>query len=309
MNLKGRVWFMIRINDLTKYFDGVCAVSHISLEIPDGVMFGLLGTNGAGKTTLLRMLAGIIEADEGEIRFDGKEDSFSPSCRENFFYLPDDPYYFPNASMDVMIDFFKKQYPGMDRESAVYMAESLNLDASRPVRTFSKGMKRQAFLIMALCSGTKYLLCDEVLDGLDPIAAEIMKNLFRQEMKARDFTVVVASHKLGDLEDICGNIAILHKGGVVTSGDFKDRAKHVSKFQCVFRTETDLERLKKHPAVFRFQEDARFITLMTRGERGGIRRMLEENDPIFINEVPLTLEETFIAEMEGVGYDIRKVLQ
>ncbi len=303
------VRFMIRMNDLTKYFDGVCAVSHISLEIPDGMMFGLLGTNGAGKTTVLRMLAGIIEADAGEIRFDGEEDSFSPSSREALFYLPDDPYFFPNASMDVMIDFFKKQYPGMDKDSAIYMAESLNLDASLPLRTFSKGMKRQAFLIMALCSGTKFLLCDEVFDGLDPIAAEMMKNLFRKEMKARDFTVVAASHKLGDLEDICGNIAILHKGGVVTAGDFRKRAEHVSKFQCVFQTETDLDRIKQCPAVFRFHEDARFITLMTRGDSGEIRRMLEENDPIFINEVPLSLEETFIAEMEGVGYDIRKVLQ
>lgn len=300
---------MITIQDLTKYFDDICAVHHISLEIPDGMMFGLLGTNGAGKTTLLRMLAGIIEADAGVISFDGEEDSFSPSCKEALFYLPDDPYYFPNASMQVMIDFFKKQYPGMDADSAVYMAESLNLDAARPLRTFSKGMKRQAFLIMALCSGTKYLLCDEVFDGLDPIAAEVMKNLFQQEMKARKFTVIAASHKLGDLEDICGNIAILHKGGIVTAGDFRSRAGHLSKFQCVFQPETNLDRLRKHPAVFRFHEDARFITLTTKGDSTEIRKILEENDPIFINEVPLSLEETFIAEMEGAGYDIRKVLQ
>ena len=300
---------MITISGLTKYYDGVCAVNHVSLEILEGTMFGLLGTNGAGKTTLLRMLAGIIEADSGEIRIDGEEDPFSPQCKKNLFYLPDDPYYFPNASIQVMLDFYKKQYPGLDADSVRYMAESLNLDMNRPVRTFSKGMKRQAFLILALCSRTKYLFCDEVLDGLDPIAAEIMKNLFRQEMKSRDFTILVASHKLRDLEDICGNIAILHKGGVVTAGDFRERAENVRKFQCVFPLEADLDSLRQHPSVVRLHEDARFITLVTRGKAEEILKALEELDPIFLGEVPLSLEETFIAEMEGAGYDIRKVLQ
>lgn len=299
---------MITIHNLTKYFDNTCAVDHISLEIPDGIMFGLLGTNGAGKTTLLRMLAGILDMDEGEIRIDGAEDSFSPSCKENLFYLPDAPYYFPNASMQVMLDFFKKQYPGTDAESASYMAASLNLDMDQPIRTFSKGMKRQAFLIMALCSRTKYLFCDEVFDGLDPIATEIMKNLFRQEMKERNFTIIVASHKLTDLEDICGNIAILHKGGVVTAGDFRNRAENVRKFQCVFQQETKLDDLRDHPSIIRFHEDARFITLITKGNPKEMRKLLDEQNPIFINEVPLSLEETFIAEMEEAGYDIRKVL-
>lgn len=300
---------MITISNLTKYFDEICAVNQVSMEIPDGSMFGLLGTNGAGKTTLLRMLAGILEADSGEIRIDGEEDSFSPQCREKIFYLPDDPYYFPNASIQVMLDFYKKQYPELEMDAAVYMAQSLNLDQNRPIRTFSKGMKRQAFLILALCSQTKYLFCDEVFDGLDPIAAEIMKNLFRQEMKSRDFTILVASHKLRDLEDICGNIAILHKGGVVTAGDFRERAENVRKFQCVFPLEADLDSLRQHPSVVRLHEDARFITLVTRGKAEEIRKALEELDPIFLGEVPLSLEETFIAEMEGAGYDIRKVLQ
>lgn len=299
---------MIRIHDLTKSFDDVCAVNHVSLEIEDGIMFGLLGTNGAGKTTLLRMLCGIIEADFGEIRLDGEGDFLSPSCKEKVFYLPDDPYYFPNASIQVMADFFAKQYPDMNAESVSYMAESLNLDMLQPIRTFSKGMKRQAFLILALCSRTKYLFCDEVFDGLDPIATEIMKNLFRQEMKARDFTIIVASHKLGDLEDICGNIAILHKGGVVTAGDFRKQAGNARKFQCVFPLEAKLDALKECPQIVRFHEDARFVTLITRGDTGEIQTLIEEQNPIFVGEVPLNLEEMFIAEMEGAGYDIRKVL-
>lgn len=313
---------MIEIRNLTKYFDKTCAVNNISLDIPDGIMFGLLGTNGAGKTTLLRILAGILEADSGEIRIDDnvcgnaddgafcgeRTESFSPSCKEELFYLPDDPYYFPNASMRVMFDFFKKQYPKTDLDSVAYLAEKLNLDINQPIRTFSKGMKRQAFLIMALSSRTKYLFCDEVFDGLDPIVTEIMKNLFCQEMKSRDFTIIVASHKLTDLEDICGNIAILHRGGVVTAGDFRNRTENVRKFQCVFQPETKLDVLKSHLGMVSFHEDARFITLITKGNPEEMRNLLEAQTPIFINEVPLSLEETFIAEMEATGYDIRKVL-
>ncbi len=303
---KGRL--MIKINDLTKYFDDVCAVNHVSLEIGDGTMLGLLGTNGAGKTTLLRVLSGVLEADGGEIRLDGEEAPFSPSCKEKLFYLPDDPYYFPNASIRVMADFFGKQYPDMDAESVSYMAESLNLDMLQPIRTFSKGMRRQAFLILALCSRTKYLFCDEVFDGLDPIATEIMKNLFRQEMKAREFTIVVASHKLGELEDVCGNIAILHKGGVVTAGDFRAQAGNVRKFQCVFPLKAELDGIRRHPQIVRFHEDARFITLVTRGDADEILALVNGQNPVFVGEVPLNLEEMFIAEMEGAGYDIRKVL-
>ena len=200
---------MICVKELVKNFDDVCAVNNITLNIPEGEMLGLLGTNGAGKTTLLRMIAGVLEADGGSIVVDGANIT-SGDVSEEIFYLPDDPYFFPNASMEEMILFYKKYYPRMDAEAAAYMAGKLNLETKRPLRTFSKGMKRQAFLILALCAGTKYLLCDEVFDGLDPIVTEVMKNLFRQEMKERKFTVVVASHKLRELEDICHSIAILH---------------------------------------------------------------------------------------------------
>ena len=257
---------MICVKELVKNFDDVCAVNNITLNIPEGEMLGLLGTNGAGKTTLLRMIAGVLEADGGSIVVDGANIT-SGDVSEEIFYLPDDPYFFPNASMEEMILFYKKYYPRMDAEAAAYMAGKLNLETKRPLRTFSKGMKRQAFLILALCAGTKYLLCDEVFDGLDPIVTEVMKNLFRQEMKERKFTVVVASHKLRELEDICHSIAILHKGGVLTSKDMRHQAGNICKYQCVFSEQTDLK------------------------------------------EVPMTLEEIFIAEMEGKEYDIRKVLR
>ena len=142
---------MICVKELVKNFDDVCAVNNITLNIPEGEMLGLLGTNGAGKTTLLRMIAGVLEADGGSIVVDGANIT-SGDVSEEIFYLPDDPYFFPNASMEEMILFYKKYYPRMDAEAAAYMAGKLNLETKRPLRTFSKGMKRQAFLILALCS-------------------------------------------------------------------------------------------------------------------------------------------------------------
>ena len=300
---------MIQIRELKKNFDDVCAVSGLSLNIPEGTLFGILGTNGAGKTTMLRILSGILEADGGEIIIDGEP---LDKAKEKIFFLSDSPYYFPNAGMEQMAKFYEDQYPDMDRESVAFMAEALELDMSRPLRTFSKGMKRQAFLILALCARTKYLLCDEVFDGLDPIVAEVMKNLFRQEMRERRFTAVVASHRLNELEDICGNIAILHKGGLVTAGDMKNRAEHVKKLQCVFEEEEDTGRiaseLQKDLDIVRSHVDGSFVTLVVRDKTNDAKEILTSRAAVLIREAPMSLEEVFIAEMEGRDYDIRKVL-
>ena len=310
---------MISVKELTKIFGTNRAVDRISLDVPEGMMFGLLGTNGAGKTTLLRLLSGILEPDSGEILVDDEPLS---AASEKIFYLPDTPYYFPNASMEQMTKFYQSQYPKMDTEGVSYMAESLNLDMRQPLRTFSKGMKRQAFLILALSAGTKYLLCDEVFDGLDPIAADVMKDLFRQEMKERRFTVVVASHKLYELEDICGNIAILHKGGLVTAGDMRIQAGDMWKYQCAFwpddaddnRTDAGqkmkdiTDRLARELDIVRISSEGTFLTLTARGEKEKILAKLNEEHPCVLNEIPMSLEEIFIAEMEVKGYDIRKVL-
>lgn len=300
---------MIEIANLTKQFGHICALHDVSLDIPEGVMFGLLGTNGAGKTTLLRILAGILDADSGSIYIDGTAKEDGSACREHIFFLPDDPYYFPNATMDVMAEFYARQYPRMDRAGVSDMADSLELDLHRPLRTFSKGMKRQAFLILALCAGTKYLLCDEVFDGLDPIVTEVMKNLFRKEMQERKFTAVAASHKLNELEDICSSIGILHKGGLVTAKDMKDNAGEIHKYQCIFPDGTDIRPLSAREETVKYGKDGYFVTLVIRGDGRIAESMIRTWDPVFLKEVPMTLEETFITEMEGKGYDIRKVLQ
>lgn len=304
---------MIQIKNLTKNFDTVCAVNNVSMTIEDGIMYGLLGTNGAGKSTLLRLIAGILQADAGGIYLDGESCYDNPDCKRRFFYLPDTPYYFPNATMKEMAAFYAKQYPQMDVEDMCGMAEMLDLDVDQSIRTFSKGMKRQAFLILALCANTKYLLCDEVFDGLDPIVTEVMKNLIREAMRERQFTVVVVSHKLRDLEDICEQIGILHKGGLLSSGVMEERTSHIHKFQCVFTDHESWEEQKtllyKEFNIVKCQREGCFVTLIVKsGEPEKIRYKMEDYFPIFCKKVPMTLEETFIIEMEESDYDIRKVL-
>lgn len=299
---------LIEIRNISKNFGSIKALNEVSFSISSNIVFGLLGTNGAGKSTLLRVMSGIIEADAGEVSSEGDYKSGSMEYKRNFFYLSDEPYYFPGATMESMAKFYRNHYPDMDMEGLCYMAEKLELHIKQPVRTFSKGMKRQAFLIMALCANTRYLLCDEVFDGLDPVVTEIMKNLFQREMEERDLTIVIAAHKLQDLEGFCHNIGILHKGGIVMAGDMRKRAGNILKMQCVFR-EDEEKYLKNNLEILRYKREENFTTLIVNGDREKTIRQIEERRPLFYGEVPVTLEELFIAEMEGTGYDISKVLQ
>lgn len=303
---------MIEIRHVTKCFDSIKALNDVTFTIPKGRIFGLLGTNGAGKSTLLRAMAGILACDAGEILIEGEACYDNPQGKERFFYLPDDPYYFPNATMETMTDFYRRQYPGMEPEAVEYMAERLELDARRPLRTFSKGMKRQAFLILALCANTDYLLCDEVFDGLDPVVTEVMKDLFLREMKEQDRTVVVAAHKLKDLEEFCQDIAILHKGGMLLAGDMRRKEGEVYKIQCVFDGEMHEkaeELLHSYLDVVKFRQEGYFTTLIVKGQKAEILGQIQKRNPVFCREVPMTLQEVFLAEMEGSGYDVGKVFQ
>ena len=303
---------MIEVQHVTKRFDNVTALNDVTVTIPEGSIFGMLGTNGAGKSTLLRLMAGILACDAGRILIDGEPCCENPQGKERFFYLPDDPYYFPNASMEVMTGFYRRQYTGMDPEAVAYMAERLELDTRRPLRTFSKGMKRQAFLIMALCAHTEYLLCDEVFDGLDPVVTEVMKDLFRKERKERSLTVVVAAHKLKDLEEFCRDVAILHKGGILLAGDMRERDGEVFKIQCVFDgdgSKAAEDDLRACVDLVRFRQEGYFTTLIARGAKEETLERIRARGPVFCREVPMTLQEIFLAEMEGNGYDAGKVFR
>ncbi len=194
---------MIEVKELSKNFDRIKAIDNVSARIEEGHVFGLIGTNGAGKSTFMRMLSGVLKPDSGEILIDGEPVYDNPAVKEKIFYISDDQYFFRSGTPGDMVKLYRTCYPAFDVEKWRDLMEKFGLDERRKINTFSKGMKKQLSVICGICSGTKYLLCDETFDGLDPVMRQAVKTLFVREMDERGLTPVIASHNLRELEDIC----------------------------------------------------------------------------------------------------------
>lgn len=211
---------MIEIKELTKTFDSIFAVKNLTFSIPDQTIWGLVGTNGAGKTTLLRMLAGILTPDSGSVCIDGVPVFNNEAVKQELFYLSDQQHFLFNATPSRMAAFYGNLYPGFDTARFLELHEQLKLPVSKKVRTFSKGMKKQCAIISALCANTKYILCDEIFDGLDPIVRETLGNMLKEEVSHRPLTVLIASHNLNELTAVCDYIGLLCQGGVLLAEGF-----------------------------------------------------------------------------------------
>ena len=202
---------MIEIRNCSKAFGKVQAVNQVSMDIGEHEVFGLIGSNGAGKSTLLRIMAGIICQDSGEVLLDEQPVFENEKIKEQFFYIPDDAYIPANYTASDMTEYYRCFYPGFRQEQFEKLIKQFHLDKKRKISTFSKGMKKQLLVILGICAGTKYLYCDETFDGLDPVMRQAVKSLFASEIMNREFTPVIASHNLRELEDICDHIGLLHK--------------------------------------------------------------------------------------------------
>ena len=302
---------MIESVDLTKRFDDVIAVDHISAKIREASVFGLVGTNGAGKSTFLRLAAGILKPDEGCVRIDGEEVYENPGIKQSFFYIPDDQYFFSNVTPMEMMFFFSHIYPAFDMARFQKLLAAFELPSGRKINTFSKGMKKQLSILLGISSGTKYLFCDETFDGLDPVMRQAVKSLFANDISERGLTPVITSHNLRELEDICDHVGLLHKGGILFSKDLEDMKLGIHKLQCVLRPEQDisgLDRALEGFDVLRDEQRGSIHTLTIRGGAPGILTKMEALDPLFFELVPLSLEEIFISETEVTGYDVRKLI-
>lgn len=298
---------MIELKNVTKTFGEVQAVDNISLTINDGAVMGLLGTNGAGKSTLLRMMAGILQPEKGEILIDGMKVWNRPEAKSKFFYISDDQYYFPNATPLEYGASYRTYFPAFDTERYQTLLDKIDFPAKRKIRTFSKGMKKQLSIIIGICSGTPYLFCDETFDGLDPVMRQAIKALFIQEMAERNFTPVIASHNLRELEDISEHIGLLHKGGVLLCRDLEDLKCNLTKVQCVLPEEYD-EKIQNALLVLKMQRHGKLLTMTVRGESDKVLNWLHTLHPIYCEAIPLTLEEIFISETEVAGYDIKSLI-
>ena len=298
---------MIEIRGCSKAFGTLMAVSKVSLEIGEREVFGLVGSNGAGKSTLLRMIAGILKPDEGEIKIDDMAVFDNEKAKEQVFYISDDCYFPTNYTALDMAAFYQLHYPKFEKQRFAKLMNQFQLDERRKVGSFSKGMKKQLMVLLGISAGTKYLLCDETFDGLDPVMRQAVKSLFVSEIMNRDFTPVIASHNMRELEDVCDHVGFLHKGGILLSRELEDMKFHIHKIQCVLPDQTKEEALLKELDVLKKEHQGSLLILTARGTREEILQKVQTQNPIFCEVIPLTLEEIFISETEVAGYEVKNI--
>lgn len=299
---------MIEINGVKKSFGNITAVNRVTLKIQEKEIFGLIGTNGAGKSTLLRLLCGIYQPEEGSILIDGLPVYDNPKAKQNLFFIPDEAYFFPNSTAQDMADYYAGIYPAFDAGRFDSFLRDFSLDPARKISTFSKGMKKQLSLLLGVCAGTKYLLCDETFDGLDPVMRQAIKSVFASEMETRGLTPVITSHNLRELEDICDHVGLLHYGGVLLSEDLEDIKKNLQKVQVVFRDEASQAEAEASLHIQLHTHQGRLQTYTIRGTREEAESVIRKSDPVYYEILNLSLEEIFICETEVVGYDIKKFI-
>lgn len=298
---------MIEAENLTKKFDDIIAVDHVSAQIKAGSVFGLIGTNGAGKSTFLRMLSGILKPDEGKVTFDNEPVFENEQVKRRFFYISDDQYYFNNATPLDMMEFYSGVYPEFNKERFQKLMGNFSLEVRRKINTFSKGMKKQLSVICGICANTDYLFCDETFDGLDPVMRQAVKSIFANDMAERNLTPIIASHNLRELEDICDHVGLLHRGGILLSKELDDMKLNIHKIQCVLKegmNDQDLVDLEK----IKVENRGKLYTITVRGAKEEVGRIMESYQPVFYEIIPLSLEEIFISETEVAGYDIKKLI-
>ncbi|MDO5408990.1 MAG: ABC transporter ATP-binding protein [Lachnospiraceae bacterium] len=299
---------MIDVRNVSKYFNDIAAVDKVSFQIREGAVFGLIGMNGAGKSSLLRLMSGIYRADEGVILVDDQQIFDNVSVKKKIFYISDEQYFFENATLTDISNFYKTIYEDFDLGRFDRMIQDVELNPQQKIHTYSKGMRKQLSMICGICSGTKYLFCDETFDGLDPVMRQMVKNLMSYELTHREFVPVIASHNMRELEDICDHVGLLYKGGMLLSKDVQDMKLHIHKAQCVFREEGDADKAFEGLDLISRENRGSLYTVTVRGHKEHLESAITAQNPLFYEILPLSLEEIFISETEVAGYDIKKII-
>lgn len=299
---------MIEAKGICKSFDDNLAVNDIQITIKDREIFGLIGTNGAGKSTFLRMASGIIKPDKGEMLIDNEAVYENTKRKQDIFYISDEQYFYSAGTPKDMMKYYKIFYPSFNEERFYDLLERFGLSKKRKIRTLSKGMKKQLSVILGICSGCRYLFCDETFDGLDPVMRQAVKSILSGEMLERNFTPVIASHNLRELEDFCDHVGLLHKGGILLSKDLDDMKLSIHKIQCVFPDQPSKDLAQKSLDILKYEERGSLSIMVARGEREDVIAAVNSQNPLFLDVLPLSLEEIFIYETEVVGYDMEKLI-
>ncbi len=295
---------MIEIKNLTKKYGSFTAIEDISFTVDESSIYGLVGYNGAGKTTLLKTAAGILKADGGEILFDGENIFDNGLVRSKLLYVPDEVYFIKGASLERMGKFYKDYYPNFSTKVFKNMTEAMGLDPKKNLGSFSKGMQRQAVVILALSTMPKYMLLDEVFDGIDPHKRNLCKKIFLEYMAETGCSIIMSSHNLQEISDLCDHVALINGKKLAMNVSVDDASNAYVKYRLIFDRDID-------KSIFDGIEnkginiDNKFATIIVPSHFNDNR--LASLRPIHMDSVTLSLEEVFLNEMEDKDYDISKI--
>lgn len=302
---------MIELRNTSKKFGIYTALDHADLKIEKGTAFGLLGSNGAGKSTVLRLLSGIYKPDGGDVLLDGEKVYNSAAVKQKVFFINDETVQFGSFTLNGLKKYYRSYYPNFSEDVFSDLNGKVKLPLDKRIDTFSKGMKRQAIVIVGLACQTEYLLLDEAFDGLDPTMRLIVKKMLVDAMLDRQLTAVISSHNLREINEICDTAALLHNGKIVFAHDLDSITSSVHKLQIVLPrnedgsvkelTADDLKALGLD--ILHFEKSMSVLHVIARGEENDIRRTIQTLNPMLLEVLPQSLEEIFIYEMEALGYD------
>ena len=296
---------MIEVKNVVKTFDGFAALNDATISVPTGAVYGLVGPNGAGKSTIIRHLTGIFRQDSGTVRLGGEDVWENAALKAKIAAIPDDWYYFNSAGIGDMMRFYKGFYPNFSTERYEKLREVFELDEKRPIRRFSKGMQKQAAFWLALSAMPDYLILDEPVDGLDPVMRRQVWSLMMGDVAERGTTVLVSSHNLRELEDVCDHVGIMNGGKVLLEHPLSELQANIVKVLVALPDGTELP---EGLDILHQSSQGHLYTLIVHGDAAEVTNRLSTAQPQYLDVVPLTLEEIFIYELGGADYAVKDIL-
>ena len=292
---------MLELQNVTKTFGPVKALDGLTMSVPKGTVYGLVGPNGAGKSTAIRCLLGVYRPDSGSITLEGAPVYENPAAKARMGSIPDDIFYFPSATMEEMRRYYQGIYPKFDLELYNKLFEAFNLPKKTPLRRFSKGMQKQAAFHLTLCTRPEVLVLDEPVDGLDPVMRRRVWSLILSEVARDETTVLISSHNLRELEDICDHVGIMDHGRMLLERSLADMQGATHKLQLVGNIPEGLEILHQ-------SQSGRLTTLIVRGRAEDVAAKAQASNCVYFDVLPLSLEEIFIYELGGVNYEVKNIV-
>jgi len=292
---------MLELKNVTKCFGDFKALDNLSMTVPKGAVYGLVGPNGAGKSTAIRCLLGVYRPEQGEITLNGETIYENPAVKTTIGSIPDDIFYFPSATLEDMRKYYRGIYPKFDDELFERLYEVFNLPRKSPIRRFSKGMQKQAAFHLSICTRPELLVLDEPVDGLDPVMRRQVWSLLLSDVAQHGTTVLISSHNLRELEDICDHVGIMDHGKMLLERSLADMQGATHKLQLVGETPEGLDILHE-------SNSGRLKTIIVRGDARKLEAILAAANPDYFDILPLSLEEIFIYELGGVNYEVKNIV-